>query len=271
MDLFITLYAESLLVAIFGGILLAIPGTIVVARNQVFIGATLAQVAALSAVSSSILLPESSWSYYLSKVVIVVAVITSIWFIDNTQTSNSTRESKTALLFLFASSLSLCLLSAVPHGQVMISQLLMSSILGANAREVTLLAILLALFIPLSMRYAKTILLQTIDSNAARVSGHRVTSTNWLISIILGIIFSAVLPATGATFCFGLLVLPALIAARFSTSVKMHLILTPTLAVIGIVTGFIIAHLSDYPPAQVIVSLLTLPLGLDGLISIARK
>src|SRR5215213_7047601 len=145
-DLFHNTYLAGWLI----GLALSVVGVLVVAKDQIFIGAAVSQASALgvalamwagTAMGGSAahwLDSDSALSFMAVLFSVVAALVTSF-------AGSRIRESHEAItgwIFLLAASVSVLILSHSPHGLEEVQRLISSSIIGATATDVTVLSAL---------------------------------------------------------------------------------------------------------------------------------
>src|SRR5690606_10930547 len=91
------------------------------------------------------------------------------------------------------------------------------------------------------------------------------------LAVVLGLAAGLMLRSTGLLFTFGCLVLPALAAKSLACEIRSLFWLAPLIAVVGVLSGLILAHFYDFPPGQVIVVVLTLISLITGVARVFRQ
>jgi zinc/manganese transport system permease protein len=257
-----SLFYQSYLVGWLISLLLALIGVVVVARDQIFIGAAISQAStlgiALTLWATGVLpLGESSW--FESEVVFaVMAVIFSVVASSVTarggQSGKESHEAITGWVFLVSGSLSILVVSRSPHGLEEIHRLLSSSIIGATLLDVWILGTLTALTAVLFILLSRKILLFALDPSMALAVGLRMKVWASMTSIWLGLAIGLSIRASGMLYTFGCLVLPALVAKNVCREVRTMFLVAPAVAIGTAFLGFLLANHYDYPPAQMTVA-----------------
>jgi ABC-type Mn2+/Zn2+ transport system permease subunit len=257
-----SLFYQSYLVGWLISLLLSLIGVVVVARDQIFIGAAISQASTLGIAvtlwATGVLpLGESSW--FESEVVFaVMAVIFSIVASSVTarggQSGKESHEAITGWVFLVSGSLSILVVSRSPHGLEEIHRLLSSSIIGATLLDVWILGTLTALTVVLFILLSRKILLFALDPSMAVAVGLRMKLWASMTSIWLGLAIGLSIRASGMLFTFGCLVLPALVAKNVCREVRTMFLVAPAVAIGTAFLGFLFANYYDYPPAQMTVA-----------------
>lgn len=249
------------------GILLSIVGVLVVARDQIFLGAAVSQSSTLgiaAAMSLGGLGIGPVWfetDAFRALMAVLFCVIASlITWQEGSGKSRESHEAKTGWVFLVSSSLSILLMSHSPHGLEEIHRLVSSSIIGATDVDVWLLGIILLLTVLFLSSYQQPILVLSMDPAMAVAVGMKLRLWSVLLSIWLGLSVGLSIRISGMLYAFGCLVLPPLIAKNVCREVRPMFLVAPFAAVLIASMGFIVAHHYDYPPAQMTVALMSVTL-----------
>jgi zinc transport system permease protein len=265
-ELFHWSYLAGWLIAV----LLSITGVLVVARDQIFLGAAVSQASTLGVaialwVGASLETETHHFtetSLFPSALAVSFSVIAALVTARGGRPGRESREAITGWVFLFSASLAILLVSHSPHEVEELHKLLFSSIIVAAGEDVLLFGALAGLTLLFTARYQRRLLLFATDPAMASAAGMRVGI--WSVATLawLGLAVGLSIRASGPLYTFGCLVLPALAAKNLSREVRPMLYLSPLIALGGAVLGSVLAHEYDYPPAQVTVALLSVMLAL---------
>jgi ABC-type Mn2+/Zn2+ transport system permease subunit len=257
------LFHHSYLAGWLIGLILALLGVLVVARNQIFIGVAVSQASTLGIAltmwlgTSGLLFGVPAES--LSPVTAVVfSVIAALITVSRGEESKETPEAVTGWVFLFAGSGSILIVSHSPLGLEEIHRLLSSSIIGAAATDVGIFAVFLlltAVFIGISHQ---RLLLFSLDPAMAAAVGLNLKLWGLITAGWLGLAIGLAIRTSGMPYTFGCLVLPALVAKSLCREVRAMFVVAPLVSLAAGVLGFITANHYDFPPAQMTVALLCL-------------
>lgn len=258
-SLFGTTYAVGLLAAA----ALAQAGVWVVARDQIFLGAAVAQASALGVALALFAGPalglsgeglEGEWA---PAVLAVGASVLTAWVAGRPpRFAATTAEARTGWIFLLASALPVLLLAHRPHGLEEIERLMFSTLLTASTLDLVLFASLVAVGALLTARLREPLLLFAADPESAEAAGLRPSRWRWLSALWLGVAVGLAIRTSGTLFTFGCLVLPALVARGVAREVRTLVWVAPAIAVAATLCGFFAAHVLDLPPAHATVALL---------------
>jgi ABC-type Mn2+/Zn2+ transport system permease subunit len=262
------LFHNTYLAGWFLAAMLSVIGVIVVARNQVFVGAAISQASTLgialalwasTAIADAPVFLSSDAAFTLTSVLFSIAA--SILTTRAGGTGNTGRESPeaiTAWVFLLGAAGSILVVSHSPHGVEEVHRLVASSIIGATTTDVVVFGALAIATAGAAAVWYRPILLWVMDPLTAGISGARVPLLNAGVSIWLGLAVGLSIRASGTLYTFGCLVLPALVAKSLCREVRTMFLVAPVIALLTAVTGFVVANHYDFPPAQVTVTLLCL-------------
>jgi ABC-type Mn2+/Zn2+ transport system permease subunit len=249
-------------------LLLSIIGVLVVARDQIFIGAAVSQASTLGialTMWAALVFNLERFSWFQSDVFFsAMAVFFSILAASITgrggETGKESHEAITGWVFLISASLSILIVSHSPHGLEEIHRLLSSSIIGATAADIWSFSLLTFLTVFLIFLLYRKILLFTLDPSMASAIGMKMKIWSLATSAWLGLAVGLSIRASGMLYTFGCLVLPALVAKNLCREVWLMFIVAPLFAVGTGVLSFILANHYDYPPGQMAVALFCLEL-----------
>lgn len=254
------LFADSYLTGALIAVLLAMVGVVVVARDQIFIGAAVAQASTLGIAMT---LAASVWVEFLESPVLAAlsavafAVLASVFASGRRGAGRESREAIAGWIFLGSASIGTLVVARSPHGLEEIHHLLFSSMIGATRQDVWLFTVMFLLNATVLLRLHRPILMLVMDPETAAALGMPVRRWNLAMAVCLGVILGLSLRTTGMLYTFGCLVLPALITRHLCREVRPMFIAAPLLALLAAATGFILANHFDFPPGQMTIALLS--------------
>lgn len=258
-ELFHNTYVAGWLIAV----TLSLVGVLVIARDQIFIGAALSQASALGVAlamwaGTSLGGGAEPPEYLASVLAVASAVLASLLIAWGGRRRGESHEAVTGWVFLLAASASVLIVSRNPHGQEEIQRLASSSLIGATESDVFWIGGLALASLLFLLAFSRRILLVTLDPRMAAAVGMRVGWWSCLLAIWLGAGVGLSIRLSGMLFTFGLLVLPALIAKNLCRQIRPMFIVSPSVGLAAAVVGFVLANYYDYPPGQMTVVLLAL-------------
>ncbi len=256
------LFADSFLTGCFVAWLLAQVGVLVVARDQIFLGAAVSQASTLGiaiVLALGIVVGEESWlrsAQFSTAVAVVFSVMAAL--ITSGVGSRESHEAVTGWVFLVAGSLAILIVTGSPHGQEEVHNLLFSSIVVAQRTEVWLFGVLAFGTTAVVFWCRNRLVLFTIDPAMATAVGMRSSIWSLVTAAWLGVSVGLAISSSGLLFTFGCLVLPALVAKNVLREIRPMLIVAPVVAVAATAVSFVIADRFGYPPGQLTVAALGL-------------
>jgi ABC-type Mn2+/Zn2+ transport system permease subunit len=241
--------------------LLAVVGVWVVARREIFLGAAVSQASTLG-IALALSLGAASGAHWLdgdgmaAALAITAAVATALVSARGGGPGRESAEGIVAWIFLLSASVPTLLLAHSPHGLEEIHRLAFSTLLGAQAEALGVLAALLGATLLAAWRFRDPLLLLALDAETAAALGVPRQRLVVGAAIWLGVCVGFAMRVSGMLYAFGCLVLPALVARRLARESRPLVWLAPVIALAAALPGFVLAHISDVPPAQMTVTLL---------------
>ncbi len=241
--------------------LLAVVGVWVVARREIFLGAAVSQASTLG-IALAISLGAASGAHWLESdgvaaaLAIAAAVATALVSARGGGPGRESAEGIVGWIFLLAASLPTLLLAHSPHGLEEIHRLAFSTLLGAQPADLAVLGVLLAATLLAARRFRDPLLLLALDAETAAALGVPRGRLVVGAAIWLGVCVGFSMRVSGMLYAFGCLVLPTLVARRLARESRPLVWLAPAIALAAALLGFVLAHVSDVPPAQMAVTLL---------------
>ena len=258
-DLFQNAYLSGWLI----GVALSLVGVLVVARDQIFIGAAITQASTLGIAVSlwlqTTLGPSLPWLAGDETAPVLAVVFSILAALLTSRGGSGGRESHEAItgwVFLACASLALLVVANSPHGLEEIQRLLSSSLIGATSSDVWAFGILAAVTAGFVACFRQRLLLFALDPEMAGAVGMRVGLWSTGSAIWLGLLVGFSIHVSGMLYTFGTLVLPALIAKNLCREVGPLFLVAPLVAAGAGVTGFVLANHYDFAQAQMTVALL---------------
>jgi len=259
-------------------LLLSLIGVLVVARNQIFIGAAVSQAATLGIACgmwAGALFAADAGAFvrsdqFLSALAVAFSIMAAAATARAGDAGQDSHAAVTGWVFLASASFSILVLSHSPHGLEEVHRLLSSSIIGAAASDVWVFAALLLLTTLFIASNRPRIILFAMDPLMAAAVGTRTTLWEGLLSVWLGLVVGLSIRASGMLYTFGCLVLPALAAGNLCREVRSMFVVAPIIGLVTAVVGFVVADRYDFPPAQMTVALLGVLLPLAWLVRQVR-
>lgn len=254
-----SLFRDSYLAGWLMAAVLPVLGVLVVARDQIFVGAAVSQASLLGIACALRVVAAlgigATFGSAQDDVVVaaasgVFAILAALATAGGGPRRADSHESVTGFVFLASSSAAVLLMAHSPHGMDEINRLLASTIIGATSGDVLLLLVIAIVTAAVVLRFASPLVLLVMDAEMAEAVGLSVRRWNVAIAIWLGVVVGLSNRVAGAIFTFGCLVLPALAARSLCREVRTMFVIAPLLGVAAAMVAFVVAHAMDYPPGQ---------------------
>lgn len=242
--------------------LLSLLGVTLIARDQIFFGAAVAQASTLGiafALATSAWHPfglhlhDSAW--YPRACAIACSALAALGM-ELIAGRRESREAVTGFIFLVSSAGAMTVVAQSPFGADEVQRLLASSLIGARRDDVELFALLLAATIVLVAIHRDRLLLMAIDPTTARAAGVHMRAWSIGMACWLALVVGVSIRAAGLLYVFGCLLLPVLAAKTMVQEMRALFWTAPLLSVGCAMVGFILAFAWDIPPAPLTVVLM---------------
>ncbi len=256
-----TLFGDAYLLALFAAAALSVVGVFVVARQEVFIGAAVAEASALGVAVGWYLTLKfglGSGDGNGEEVVgaigaIVFAVAAALWMMRGSDRHGDrlNGDERTAAVFIGCATLGVLLLNGLPQGRDQLERVQGGSMLGATPLDAVLAGGAAVLALALVVFKRRPLVLLLSDPVMASAVGMRVGRWQLLTALATGLVIGGSIRSTGFVFTFAALVLPALTAKQLVGQIGRVLWLAPTLGVTGVAVSLLLAHRLGLPNGYV--------------------
>lgn len=258
MDAFIqtwSLFHQTYITGWIVAVLLSLCGIVVVLRDQIFLGVSVAQASTVGVALSlwiaaflGIDREQSSFFWILEAGAATFAAIAAVVppILKGKSKLRLTVESVNGWIFLAGGAAAILIVAKAPFGLHEVEQILSAGLLGSEWREVSLFGGLLAITFVFVLLFRFRLLLGLLDAGFARSLG----IGSWLefFSFLwVGLMLGFSLRVAGLIYTFGFLVLPAMSARELSKSPLQLLWVAPLFALVSSALGFILASALDVP------------------------
>lgn len=258
------LFANAYLAGWLIAALLGAVGVLVVARDQIFLGAAVSQASMLGItvgiqVASAFSVMAVDWydlDLFGSLSGGVFAVIGALLTVGVPRRGRVTQEAVTGWIFAIGMGGSVLLVAHSPHGLEEVERLLASTLIGATSVDLAIFSLLGVATALALLGWWRSIVLVVMDPEMARALGVRVVLVERLLYVWLALTIAFSLRVSGLVYTFGCLVLPALFAKSVCREFRTMWIVAPSVALGSAIVSFVVAHSLDLPPAHVVVVML---------------
>ncbi|MCS6924842.1 MAG: metal ABC transporter permease [Candidatus Binatia bacterium] len=254
-SLFHNAYLSGWLIAV----LLSLLGILVIARDQIFIGAAISQASLLGIaagmwIGSTVTFDLQSWwrsdIFYAGMGGLCAVLAALLTTGGGRRDDEESHEALTGWIFLSSASFSTLILSHSPHGREEAIRLLSSTIIGATRTDVWIFAILTAATAVALVKWYRPALLVVLDPEVAQAAGLRTKRWDTLFAVWLGVAVGFSIRVSGVVYTFAALILPPLIAKHLCREARSLFFLSPAIALLTGMGAFVLAHHYDFPPGQ---------------------
>ncbi len=253
------LLGYTYIVGWFLAVLLPLSGVLVVARDQIFVGAALSQASTLGIAIALVVGGEalvhddgSTGTVLPTSLAVICSVVAAVVI---GRTRRETLAAVTGWTFLLGASGSILLVASSPFGVEEVHKTLFSTILAVDERDVWISGLFVIASVVAALTWRRPLLLIAIDPPMASAVGLRVRAWSLGLSVALGLVIGFSLRASGLIYTFGMLVLPALAAKNLVRDASWMFLVAPIIGVMTSVVGFVLAHGYDFPPGQMTVAI----------------
>jgi len=245
-------------------VLLSLVGVIVVARDQIFIGAAISQASVFGLTAGMWLgrlssLSAGSWYQFDPFVSLcggIFAVLGALVTANPGAAHHESREAVTGWVFLLGIGGSVLLVAHSPHGLEEVHRLVISTLIGATSVDVWIFGAMAIVTMAGGAYWRDEILLLLFDPEMARAAGLRTVLWDRLLYVWIGVAIAFSLRASGLVYTFGCLVLPALFARIICREARTMLVVSPAVGLVATLVAFVLAHDHDLPPAHLSITLM---------------
>lgn len=232
-------FQASFLIAVISPIL----GLFLVLRRQSLMADTLSHISLAGIALGFILNVNPTWT---TLIVVIIMAIT-IEYLSSVYKSYS--EISIAILMSAGMAVALVLMSLNEGGSTAsIQQYLFGSIVTISQEQVYLLTGLFVIVIGLFLIFRKPMYVLTFDQDTAHTAGLPARMMSVTFNIITGVTIAVVMPIIGALLVSAVMILPAAIAMRLSSSFNRVIIVGIIIGIIGMFFGLVSSYELGTPP-----------------------
>ncbi|MFN0008876.1 MAG: metal ABC transporter permease [Planctomycetota bacterium] len=277
------LFRWAILSALVAGLVCPLVGALLLVRRTSFYGITLPQFATAGVVFGFVLIPwwtatiglgdlsaetalsdsHAAKNYHLAWA--AVFTFGGLAALAMTGRRAGNEIGRVAAAFAIANAATYLFGRMSPIGKSMVDELLAGEILGIQVHGFETLAVPLALILLAIVHFHRDLLLVSYDRESAIVLGKHVLGFEIILMAITGLAVATGTMILGPTLLFGLLVLPPLVARRWSASMASFLVLSSLSGLVAVVLGIAASFELDLPLGAAIVGVAALEL-LPGLL-----
>ncbi len=209
----LALFAPTYAVGISVAAALALVGIWVVGRNQIFLGAAVAQASTLgiaTALAAGALVGAEGWHGLESELgtrslAVLASVLTALGATRLADHEGESPEAVIGWIFLLATALPVLLVAHLPHALEEVHRLVFSSLLSVSPADPPLFAALLVASTGLTAVLHRPLLLLVIDPEVARATGVPTRRLDLALALWLGLAAGLSMRAAGMLYTLSLI------------------------------------------------------------------
>lgn len=242
------IFGWSIAAALVMSVISGFVGSFVVMRKQPFLTEAIGH----SAILGVALGHWASLSPSLSVLLFSVSLAFGLtWLAQNkTQEINSI----TAALMSFCVSLGVLLMSRHPGANQELTHVLFGDLLWLGPTDLGVYLLVAIPVIGFLLKYRKSLILMEIDESVAQASGLPVRRLNYSFMVCVSLVLAGSIKLVGVVLVIGLVTLPAMIASRWSSSLKQQLLYSPLVAFFAVALGVSTSIGFDFPVGPCLIS-----------------
>lgn len=227
--------------------LLAVLGTFVVLKNMAFFADGIAH-ASLAGIAIGIIF---SVNPLLSAILLSIVFAVIIFVLQDKYKLSG--DAAIGILFASGMATGVLLITLQPGYQPELISFLFGNILAITQLEVIIVVAMSALITAFVFFNLKKLILISLDSETAHISGVKVKRLQLMINIILAVSVVLGIKVLGIILVSALLIIPITTAKLFASSFKKLLVITMFISEITVIVGIFVSYHYDLPTGPTIV------------------
>jgi len=245
-------------------------GVHVLARQVIFVDLALAQVAALGAAVGAVvgLDPDSPMAYAVALGATLVGA--GLFAITRTRNHEVSQEAVIGISYAVAAAASILVMSRLPHGAEEIEALLVGSILWVSWSDILVTTALYGAVGLLHWFWRARLLTISYDPDEAARCGYNIRAWDFAFYAMFGVVVTRSVRIAGVLLVFCFLIVPAVAASLFATTLRARLTLGWLLGGFVSVVGCSVSYLWDLPTGATVVCVFGGALALLGAVRAVR-
>lgn len=235
-------------------------GIHVIERKVIFVDLALAQIAALGATYATTLgYDPATDGFAISLFSLAFTFVGAGAFaIARMRKEKVPQEAFIGIIFAAASAGAILILSKSATGGEELKHMLVGDVLLVSLKSVVEMALLYGSIGVFHIIFRKKFLTISMDPEVARASGINIHLWDLLFYMSFGVVITKSVAIVGVLLVFSYLVVPAVIAQMWSSTVKGRLLFGWLVAVLASTAGIVWSFYSDYPTGPAVVVMLAL-------------
>ncbi len=243
-------------------------GIHVIARKVIFVDLALAQIAALGA-TYALTLGYDAYGDSLKVSLFSLAftfVGATAFAVARMRKEKVPQEAFIGIIYAAASAAAILILSKSATGGEELKHMLVGDLLLVSLQSVAHMALLYGGIGLFHVAFRKKFLAISLDPEAAEASGINIRFWDILFYMSFGVVIVKSVAIVGVLLVFSYLVVPAVIAQMWKTTVRGKLFLGWLMAILASTAGIVWSFYSDYPTGPAVVVMLSLFLVMSSVV-----
>ncbi len=238
---------NSVVIAVFAGVLLPLVGSFALLKKSTFFGAGIAHTAFAGAAFGIAFGLEPLWTAML----FAVASSIGIWYFA--RKGKLSHDASIGIFFSVSMALGILFLSRTGNYAADAMTYLVGNVLAVTHADIAVVATVLLLVLAGVIAFWKELYLFTLSEELARASGLNIDIISFWIMLFMAVAVVVTLKAIGTLLVFGLLVMPPAAAYRLARRFSSMIIYAVAIGVISGLLGTAVSVQFDAPTGPMIV------------------
>lgn len=237
-------FIASILISLIAPIL----GLFLILRRQTLLADTLSHISLTGLALGLLLGVNATWA----NLVVVILVAILLEYIRHLYRSYS--EISISMLMSGGMAAALMIMSLNQTSSVDLNTFLFGSIVTISSEQLYFLIALTGTILLLYLLFKKPMYVLTFDEETAFTTGLPVRLMSIIFNVLTGVAIAIIMPIVGSLLVSAILILPAAIALRISSSFRGVILLGGIIALIGMFSGLYLSYNYGTPSGASIVS-----------------
>ena len=265
------LWADPILAASVGGVLLAWLGFYVIFRRSAFVSAAISQLSGLGVVLALLLGAPAEGSLLPLAAGVALGVLGTGLFALPRRSVRVTPDSLLATTVVGASAVSLVAARYLTHDYQHVQAALYGDAVVASPSELWLITGVAAVVLVVHLLFRDRFMLVSYDESGARAQGMATRRWSWLLGLTVGLSIAVVTRCLGALPAFAFTVIPPAAALVLTNRYRTALGLAVVFALFSAVGGYYVSFVHNLPTGASMVAMCLACLVPGAVVSLIRR
>jgi len=256
---------HAFIISLITGLFLSYLGVHVVGRGIVFVDLALGQISSFGGAFAAFI------GYGLTTIPVVFTLLGALLIsLIDIRDKRLKLEAVIGIIYAFASSATVMLISKTPHGDSDIQEVLFGNILSVSMKQIIITSIVFGAMILLHAVFNKKFFELTESFEAGKGENKGFNIWNFLFYITIGLSIVFAVRISGVIPVFSYLIIPSVCAIILARSNKAVIIIAMLVSFIGSYIGLFVSFHFDFPAGSSIVATLGSCFVLVSLVPLAK-